>query len=117
MKHADQGRADLIASGEFDPGTDYLEAGVLLLAGLKCRHHLEDLHKATGIPKDKLRVWKRRLIANGIWTGETQGSKTHAWWFHEEHGWVAFILDAMVVLGTAERMPEDPEKYRPIEGR
>ena len=82
-----------------------LDAAVLLIVGIKCRHHLDDLHKVTGIPKDKLKVWKQNLIKNGIWTGPAKGNRTYSNWFDEETGGTCFLLDVLAALGLVEKVP------------
>lgn len=103
MKTANEIRTLLVDSGEFDPNTEYLDAATLLIVGLHTRHHLHDLHRATGISKTIIKVWKRRLITNGIWTGETQGSQTLSDWYDAKYGDVAFFCDVMVALGHLQK--------------
>lgn len=57
---------------------------------------------ATGLSRDKLRVWFKRLRENGVIVGRL-AAVWHVNWFDSDGGCMALILDTMVATGQLAR--------------
>ena len=55
--------------------------------------------KVAGIPQGRAKEFERQCRKNHIW----ENGKVYADWYHEEHGGLALLADALVLLGIVQR--------------
>jgi hypothetical protein len=81
-------------------GSDEHYAVSVLLASLHVGPDVEQIAAMTGIERGRLDRFRSNLERNGVWcNGQVDCSE----WFHEEHGYVSLMMDAMVAIGELER--------------
>jgi len=80
---------------------EMITAGVILLAGVEVGTgdvYRIYRHLGYNIPKSHIKEASKRLHDNGVWKDDT----THCGWM-EEYGYLAFMMDAMIVTGILQR--------------
>lgn len=86
----------------FGDDTDALQACVVMVLGRTHRHHLSDLVRLTGYPKNKVILWKKNLIRSGIWNSGMV-FPSGVWDDSNVENCVALAIDTLVCLGKVSR--------------